>query len=113
MGTKLLDLPTSLSERTKIIEKSEQNRNAVWALGLVTTRLACRFALLEDCLEGNPIACLDPELILRYCNHPSDTADGKIDISIPPPEMLEAILAMDLKVPPPYHNTCPPTLSLP
>ena len=101
MGTKLLDLPTSRTERIKIIEKSEQNRNAVWALSLVTARLACRFVLLEDCLEGNAMSCTDPELILRYQNHPNDdtAADGKVDISIPPLEMLEGVLAIDLKVP--------------
>ena len=113
MGTKLLDLPPERSERTKMIEKSELHRNAVWALGLVTARLACRFVLLEDFLEGNAMQCSDPELILRYRNHPTDTADAILDISIPPPEMLEGILAVDLKVPlypTPRHPT--PALTL-
>ena len=88
VGTKLLDLPTSPAERNKIVDASDTNRNAVWSLGLVVARLATRFALFEDVLQGNVMQHADPSLALRYL------VDGDSDRGVPPAALIENILAL-------------------
>jgi hypothetical protein len=92
VGTKLLDLPTDLAERNKIVDASDHNRNAVWSLGLVVTRLATRFAIFEDMLDGNAMQHSDPSLVLRF------QADNGIDRAVPPAAGIESILSLDLGI---------------
>ena len=90
VGTKLLDLPTSPEERNKVVDASDNNRNAIWSLGLVIARLATRFTLFEDVLEGNAMQHSDPTLVLRY--QPVDDSDR----CVPPAAVIESILHLDL-----------------
>lgn len=87
----LLDLPNG--EIEKVFAVSDDNRNAIWDLGLVISRVAIRYGIFREELEGIEPNSLDNlgSLYIKYDKEGSTTT--------PPAYILESILSLDLCLP--------------
>ena len=91
VGTRLLDLPVDVKERSKVLRDTESYKLSTWNLALTVSRLATRYFLLADQLEGTPPPSPQKEIRVLYGGDPED-------VTLPPSCILESLVALDLCV---------------
>lgn len=91
VATRLLDIP--VSQIDDLLNASNENKSAVWNLNFVIARMALRYTMFENELEGvEADGCLNTSLYIEYAD------DRGTSIAQPPPYILESILSLDLCV---------------
>jgi hypothetical protein len=91
VATRLLDLQVSQIEDS--LNASEENKSAVWNLSFVIARMALRYTVFENELEG-----LEADRSTGAALHIAYADDTSVSIAQPPPYVLESILSLDLCV---------------